>query len=143
MNATLAVTVEKQPPKALHVALWVTQVLLAAAFIMAGVMKSTTPLAELAAKLSWLTEVPAPRVRCIGLSELAGGLGLLLPAVTRIRPGLTALAGAGLTLVMVLAVLFHLSRGEVPGAIPSVLLGGLSAFVAWGRFRAAPIAPRR
>src|SRR6266480_4551385 len=96
------------PSKALNVGLWVAQVLLALAFGMAGTMKLLTPLVELGQKMAWVAAVPEPLVRFIGASELAGALGLLVPALTRIRPRLTALAGAGLTAVMVLALLFHL-----------------------------------
>jgi hypothetical protein len=81
-------------------------------------------------------------VRFIGASELLGGLGLVLPAATRIKPALTPLAGAGLITVMVLAALFHLTRGEF-GAIPgNVILGSLAAFVAWGRWAKVRIMPR-
>jgi BASS family bile acid:Na+ symporter len=72
-----------------------------------------------------------------------GGIGLVLPALTRIKPGLTALAGVGLVVVMVLAAIFHITRGEfVPGVVVNVVMGGMAAFVAWGRGKAAPIAPR-
>lgn len=128
--------------KGLHVGLWVAQVLLAVAFGMAGAMKAFTPIGELAGSLPWVSEVPAALVRFIGASELAAALGLVLPAATRIRPGLTVLAAGGLVLVMVLAAIFHLMRGEA-GALPvNVLLGGLAAFVAWGRARKAPIPAR-
>jgi hypothetical protein len=128
--------------KGLHVGLWVVQGLLAAAFGMAGAMKAFTPIPELAASLPWAAEVPAALVRFIGVAELAGALGLVLPAATRIQPRLTALAASGIVLVMLLASLFHLSRGEA-GALPvNFVLGGLAAFVAWGRARKAPIASR-
>jgi putative oxidoreductase len=81
-------------------------------------------------------------IRFIGVSELLGGLGLILPAASRIRPGLTPLAALGLTIIMVLALGYHVSRGEM-SALPIVgALGGLTAFVAWGRAKKAPIAPR-
>lgn len=128
--------------KALHIGLWVSQVLLALAFGMAGVMKTGTPVDELAKMLPWVASTPEALVRFIGASELLGAIGLILPAATRIKPGLTALAGAGLVTVMVLASAFHLSRGEA-GALPvNVVLGGLAAFVAWGRWKGAPINPR-
>lgn len=140
-TAAVAVASTAKPSKALNVSLWIVQVLLAAAFIMAGLMKSTTPIAELAAKMVWPGELPG-LVRFIGVSELLGGVGLLLPALTRIKPQLTALAGAALALVMVLAAGFHVMRGEWSALPINLVLGGLAAFVAWGRFRGAPIAPR-
>jgi putative oxidoreductase len=112
---------------------WALQILLAIAFCMAGFMKSTQPIDQLATQLPWVAEYPAALVRFIGISELAGGLGLILPWVTGIRRQLTPLAGWGLALVMVLAVLYHITRGEFGSMAPSVVLGGLSAFVAWRR----------
>lgn len=130
------------PSKALHISLWVAQVLLALAFGMAGVWKSFTPLAELAAKLPWVAYSPAALVRFVGISELAAALGMILPAATRIKPVLTPLAGVGLVVIMVLAFGLHLSKGEM-GALPiNVVIGAIAGFVAWGRFKKAPIQPR-
>jgi len=106
-------------------------------------MKTMTPIAELATKLPWAAEVPAALVRFIGTAELLAAVGLVLPAATRIRPGLTALAAAGLVTVMILAFAFHAMRGELAQAAPiNLVLGGLAAFVAWGRFKKAPIRAR-
>jgi len=129
-------------PKALHVSLWAVQVLLALAFGMAGLMKSTQPIAELAEKMVWPGVLPAALVRFIGVSELLGAIGLILPSATRVKPGLTVLAALGLTTVMLLAIVFHISRGEFGNLIFNVVLGALAAFVAWGRAKKAPIAPR-
>jgi uncharacterized membrane protein len=137
-----ASTTSAAPGKGLHIALWVAQVLLAVAFGMAGVMKTFMPLEELAQKLPWVAESGAGLVRFIGISELAGALGLLLPAATRIKPILTALAGLGLLVVMVLAAGFHVMRGEVQALPVNFVLGGLAAFVAWGRWKKHPITPR-
>ena len=126
---------------AAHVSLWLVQLLLAVAFGMAGIMKTTQPIAELAAVMGWPDDLPPLLVRFIGASELAAALGLVMPAATRIRPLLTPLAAMGLVLVMVLASLFHISRGEWSSLPTNVVLGGLAAFVAWGRLRKAPIHP--
>ena len=128
--------------KGLRIALWAVQALLAAAFGMAGVMKSFTPIAQLAPNLPWVTQVPEWLVRFIGASELAGALGLVLPSLTRVKPVLTVAAAAGLVVVMVLAAGFHVMQGEPQLMAPSVVLGALAAFVAWGRAKAAPIAAR-
>jgi putative oxidoreductase len=81
-------------------------------------------------------------VRFIGVAELAGALGLLLPALTRRKPVLTAWAATGLVVVMALAGVVHIARGE-PQVVPvNLVLGGMAAFIAWGRFRGARIAPR-
>ncbi|AKV02640.1 putative integral membrane protein [Labilithrix luteola] len=142
MNKVEAVESSQTPSKAVHYGLWVAQVLLALMFGMAGAMKSFTPIGELSKSLPWVAESPAALVRFIGLSELAGALGLILPSVTRVRPRLTALAAVGLVLVMALASLFHLSRGEAKAVPVNFVLGGLAAFVAWGRSKKAPIAHR-
>jgi len=81
-------------------------------------------------------------VRFIGVVEVLGALGVVVPAATRIKPSLTPLAALGLTTVMVLASLTHLARGEVQMLPITIVLATLAAFVAWGRFRKAPIAPR-
>lgn len=88
--------------------------------------------------VAWYAAVPQPLIVFIGVVEVLGGIGLLLPAMTGVRPKLTALAAAGLTLTMVLATGFHLMRGEF-GLIPAnLLLGGVSAFIAIGRWNLRP-----
>jgi len=81
-------------------------------------------------------------VRFIGMAETLGAIGLVLPAATRIKPSLTPLAALGLTTVMVLAAITHVARGEAFMIPVNGVIGGLSAFVVWGRWRKAPIAPR-
>ncbi len=132
-----------KPSKGLHIGLWVAQILLALAFGMAGSAKLASPIAALAAQgMTFVTTMPEGLVRFIGLSEVAGALGMLLPALTRIKPVLTAWAGVGLSTVMVLAIGYHLSHGEAAHVAPPLVLLALAAFVAWGRFKAAPILPR-
>ena len=129
--------------KALNISLWVVQALLGAAFLMAGFFKSTGPIEEIVKNMAWASALPVGLVRFIGVSELAGGIGVLLPSLTRIKPMLTPLAGVGLATIMLLAIPLHLTRAEW-GAVPfNLVLGGLAAFVAWGRFQKAPIAPRK
>lgn len=123
-------------------ALWIVQVLLAALFLMTGVMKATTPMAELVAQAAWVSTVPAWAVRFAGISEVLGAIGLILPAATRIAPRLTPLAASGLAAVMVLASALHVSLGEFSALPVNVVLFFLAAFVAWGRTKKAPIAPR-
>lgn len=125
----------------MNVVLWIAQSLLAAAFLAAGSFKLATPIAELATKMPFVLETPELLVRFIGASEVAGALGLILPGLTRVQPKLTPLAGALLALVMVLAAGFHLSRAEYM-ILPNLILGGLAAFVAWGRTKAHPLSAR-
>ncbi len=127
--------------KGLHIALWVAQGLLAAAFGMAGLMKLTQPMEELAkVGMSFVAHYEPGTVRFIGIAELLAALGLILPSALRIMPILTPLAAAGLAIIMILATQFHMSQNE-PFA-PTVVLFVLCAFVAWGRYKAAPIAPK-
>ncbi len=130
---------DSSPSRALTIGLWVAQVLLAAMFLMTGSMKLFQPIGELAKALPWVLSVPVGLVRFIGISELLGGLGLLLPSLLRIRPSLTPLAALGLTVVMVLASAFHLSRGEAPVIGMNLVLAAIAVFIAWGRSKKAPI----
>ncbi len=142
MTAIASTHTAPQSGRALRASLWVVQILLAGMFAMAGLMKLSQPIDALAASLPWVTTVPEMLVRFIGTAELAGALGLVLPSLTRIKPRLTALAAIGLIAVMLLASAFHASRGEF-GVIPmNLVLAAFAAFVAWGRGKAAPIAPR-
>lgn len=121
--------------------LWLLQVALAGMFLMAGVMKTTTPIAELALMMPWVAEAPA-LIRFIGASEILGAIGLILPTLLRIRPELTQLAAWSLALVMLLAIGFHVARGEFAAIGTNVLLAAAAALVAWGRSTRAPIAAR-
>ena len=124
----------------MHVLLWVVQILLAFAFGMAGFMKSTQPVDALVQSgVQWASQVPLSMVRFIGISEFLGAVGLVLPAATKIKPSLTPLAALGLLTIMVLAMAFHLSRGELQATPVNIVLGGLAAFVAWGRTKKVPI----
>ena len=117
--------------------LWSAQLLLALLFAFAGVLKSTRPVAQLAARMAWVNAVSPSTVRVVGVSELAGAIGLVLPWATGIAPVLTPLAAVGLVVVMVLAAIFHARRAEWGGIVPNVVLGAMAAFVAWGRFHGA------
>ncbi|HUP49600.1 MAG TPA: DoxX family protein [Thermoanaerobaculia bacterium] len=129
-------------PMVWGISLWVAQVLLAAAFGIGGILKTTQPIPDLAEMLVWPGALPAALVRFIGASQLAAAIGLILPAATRIKPILTPLAATGLIVIMALAAVFHLWRGEAEALPINVMFGALAAFVAWGRFRKAPISPR-
>ncbi len=140
--STAAVASQSTPSRGLHYALWVVQVLLGVMFFFAGVTKASQPMEALALQMPWTVVVGTAMTRFIGVSELLGGLGLILPSALRIMPKLSVLAGAALALVMLLAAGLHASRGEYPAIAINFVLGGLAAFVAWGRFKKAPIAPR-
>jgi uncharacterized membrane protein YphA (DoxX/SURF4 family) len=114
--------------------LWVVQVLLAALFLFAGVLKLVLPLDALKGPV----ELPGLFLRFIGVVEALGGLGLILPGLLRIRTGLTPLAAAGLVIIMIGATVITLTTGDVAPALMPFVVGLLSAFVAYGRWRLAP-----
>ncbi len=125
------------------IGLWVAQVLLALVFGAAGVMKLMTPIADLGAMMNWVTVSPEALVRFIGFVELAGALGMILPALTRILPFLTPLAALGFAVIQVLAIGTHAALGETASTLPmNLVLLALALFVAWGRWKKAPIGPR-
>ena len=128
--------------KPLRIALWIAQGLVAVVFCMSGFTKLATPIPDLAAMMPWTGEVSSGFVRFIGLVDLAGGIGILLPALTRIQPRLTVLAALGCVVLQVLAFGFHASRGEFAVLPMNVVLLALSAFVLWGRGKKVPVAPR-
>jgi putative oxidoreductase len=123
----------------LNIVLWVLRVLFAFAFLNAGYLKTFRPIQEIAVTIFWAPALPELLVRCIGVSELLGAIGLILPALLKIRPQLTTLAAACLALVMMLANIFHVARGEffVLPMTGSFLV--LLAFIAYGRWKLAPI----
>ncbi len=124
-----------------NIGFWVLQVLLAALFGMAGLAKISQPIDELVNQMSWVASAPN-LTRFIGAAEFAGALGLILPTLTRVKPLLAIWASLGLVAIMVLAVLFHLQRGETTIIPVNLMLGSFAALVAWGRSRKAPVIAR-
>jgi hypothetical protein len=116
------------------VALWIVQGLLAALFVFAGGMKLVLPLEQMKGPI----ELPGPFLRFIGVAELLGGLGLILPGLLRIQPGLTPLAAAGLVIIMAGATVMGLMVHDVAMSLIPLAVGLLAAFVAYGRWRLAP-----
>ncbi len=122
------------------IALWVIQALLALAFLAAGFPKAFQPIATLSKTLPWTASVPASLVRFIGAVEILGALGLILPGVTHIAPGLTVAAAIGLAVTMLLAAGFHARRGEYQRIAPSIVLFALALVIVIGRIALAPLA---
>lgn len=117
-------------------ALWAIQVLLALLFLMAGGMKLILPIAELTKQIS----LPGPFVRFIGVAEVLGAAGLILPGLLRIRQGLTPLAAGGLVAIMIGATGIMFAHGGAAQALMPAVVGILAGWVAYGRApRAAPI----
>lgn len=128
--------------RGIDVGLWVGQGLLALTFVGTATWKLATPIDELAAMIPWAGQVPPSFLYMTAAFDLLGGVGVLLPSLTRVRPRLTVWAAIGCALLQLSAIAFHLSRGEGSNTPFNGLLVGLSLFVAWGRHRRAPIPPR-
>lgn len=115
-------------------ALWIVQVLLALLFLFGGVAKLVLP----SEALKGPVELPVLFLRFIGVCEVLGGLGLILPGLLRIRPGLTPLAAAGLVIIMIGATVVNFVGVGVAGALITVAVGLLAAFVAYSRWKVIP-----
>jgi uncharacterized membrane protein YphA (DoxX/SURF4 family) len=117
-----------------NIVLWILQWVLAAAFVFSGVLKATQPKEKLTPNMPWVEDFSLPTVRFIGVVEILGALGLVLPALTGIAPILTPLAATGIGVIMILAAGVHVRRKEPSGIATTVILLVLAAVVAWGRF---------
>ena len=121
-------------------ALWIVQVLLALLYLFTGAFKLAAPMEEMAKQMP----VPLPFwfVRFIGAAEILGALGLVLPSLLRIWTGLTPLAAAGLVVIMIGATVVTAMGGMIATALLPLVVGLLAAFVAYGRWRLAPLRRR-
>src|SRR5579871_3436560 len=121
----------------MNIVLWFFQVFLGAAIGFGGVEK-VFAYDKMLQQYAWVKDVSPSLVTFIGICEMLGGIGLILPALTRVMPRLTPIAASALTLLMVLAGGFHVMRGEFHSLIPVTVLGCLFAFIAYGRFKLKP-----
>jgi hypothetical protein len=138
---TAAGTQDVKTSRALRIGLWIAQSLLSVTFVGTAVWKVATPLPTLAAMIPWAGQVSLGFLYFTAGADLAGGLGVLLPSLTRIKPNLAVLAAWGCVALQACAIAFHLSRGEGANTPFNFLLLALSLFVAWGR-RKAIVLPR-
>jgi hypothetical protein len=121
---------------AMHLALWIIQGLLAFAIGMAGAFKIVTPREKLAEKMHWARTWSDLNVKLLGLAEVLGAIGLIVPGVTAILPVLTPVAAVCLAILMGGAVKTHLDLKEP--LVPAIVLAALCLFVAVGRFALVP-----
>ena len=118
----------------MNTALWIAQGVLAVMFGMAGVMKSTQPIDKLLKSgVTWADRFPLSTVRIIGIVELLGAVGVILPWALNIVPLLSPVAAGGLALVQLLAFLHHIKYNEGKAMLFNVVLFAIAAFVAYGR----------
>ena len=145
MQAVIINKVNPQPTtrtsiRVLNIALWILQLLMAALFFWHGQFMAFPP----ADMVAMINENIGEGLRVfIGVAEILAAIGLILPGLTRILPSLTALAAAGLMIVMSSASVFHLVRGETASAISAFVIFLLVTLVAYTRWKVAPITARR
>jgi len=120
---------------------WILQILLAIYFLATGVIHLLVP-AGLPGPLTWMYDLTTPLHWVAGLAEIAGGLGLVLPAATRIAPRLTPLAASGLVVIMLSAAVWHATRGETQSIVGNVVVTALLVLIAYVRTRIHPIEAR-
>jgi uncharacterized membrane protein YphA (DoxX/SURF4 family) len=119
----------------MNIALWTLQILLGLLFVFAGGMKLVMPVEEMTKQIA----LPGAFLRFIGVAELLGGLGLVLPGFTGIRPGLTPLAAAGLVIIMIGATVIGFMISGVTGALLPLAVGAALVFITYGRWRLMPL----
>lgn len=122
-------TSEQKTSKTMNITLWVVQGLLAVTFVWAGFMKIVKP-----------EELPFPWIKdntnlvfLTGIVDLLGGLGIIMPTLFRIKPKLTAFVAFGIIVLMTVACVFHVSRGEAKDIGFNIFMAFLAGFVGWGR----------
>src|SRR5258707_13692694 len=123
----------------MNIVIWVVQILLAFGFGLAGLTKLTQPREKLVERMGFVNDFPQNIVRLIGLLEVLGAIGVILPALTGILPWLTPVAAGGLILVMVGAMLTHIRRHEYSSIGVNAILLVLAVVVVYGRFVAVPL----
>lgn len=123
----------------MNLVLWILAFVLAAVFAGSGVAKLLAPREKQIERTPYVEDFPQQIIRVIGVLEIFGAIGLLLPPLLGIVPVLASLAAAGLAITMVFAALVHLRRGDgIRAALPSMILALGSVFVAWSRFGPYP-----
>jgi hypothetical protein len=118
--------------KGMNITLWIAQIVVAASLLMGTAMKFM-PIEKISAMMPWTGQLPPIIVRLLGLIDLLGALGLVLPAMFHIKPQLTVWAAIGTILLMLCAIVFHISRGEASVIGFNIFLAALATFIAWGR----------
>ena len=121
--------------------LWVLQIVFGLYFIATGIAHFVVP-EGLPDFVSWMYDLTQTQHTVAGVAEIAGGLGLILPGLTGIRPQLAVWAALGLMLVMVLAAVWHVGRDELVNMANNVFIFVVLGFIAYGRWRVEPMRSR-
>ena len=130
---------EQKTSRTMNIILWIAQGLLAATFVWAGFMKIFKP-----------EDLPFPWIKdnanlafLTGVIDLLAGIGIVLPTLLRIKPKLTIFVAYGITILMSVASIFHISRGETKDIGFNIFMALIAVFIAWGRLTKAVITPQK
>ena len=122
----------------MNLALWILQILFGIYFVAVGIMHFIVP-EGLPAQMSWMYELSTGLHYLSGTAEILGGLGLILPGLTKIQTRLTPLAAGGLALTMLGAAVWHLQRGETQNIVLNLVIALIVGFIAYGRWKLRPL----
>jgi uncharacterized membrane protein YphA (DoxX/SURF4 family) len=117
----------------MNIVIWVIQGILAIMFIISGVMKTTQPKEKLVQKLPWVKDFSIQTVRFIGISELLGAIGVIIPYLTGIYPILTPIAAIGISIIMISASIYHYGKKEYKEIAFNFVLFALAIITAYSR----------
>ncbi len=117
----------------MNIVLWIIQGVLALTFLVTGFLKTFMPLASLKKNMSWVNTTSALSVRLLGVAELLGVIGLILPGITGILPWLTVVAAFGLVIVMIGACIVHAKHQEYNVIVGTILILFLAVLIVVGR----------
>jgi len=121
--------------------LWILQILFGVYFIGVGISHFVVP-DGLPGPMEWMYDLSDGLHAVAGTAEILGGIGLIVPALTKIQPRLVPMAAAGLVVVMLGAAIWHIGRGEPSNAVQNVIIGAILGYIAYGRYRLEPIEAR-
>ncbi len=127
-------TNQQKSPKAMHITLWTAQIIVAACLTMGAIMKFM-PIEKISEMMPWTGELSPAIVRLLGLLDLLGALGLILPLLLHFKANLTSWTAISIVALMLSAIIFHVSRGEASVIGFNIFLAAIAVFVAWGRFK--------
>ena len=122
----------------MNIALWIVAGVFGIAYVAGGIIKLTMPYEKYAAKLGWPEDFTPGNVRFMGVVEILGGLGLVLPGLVDIAPVLVPVAASCMALYMAGAITERLRRGEYKELLGDLLFLAAMIFIAWGRFAIEP-----
>jgi len=131
-------TVPTNTSKTLNIILWISQILIAI-LLLSGTFIKFMPIEKVAAMMPWTGEVPVWAVRLLGVIDLLGAIGLILPAALGIKRKLVAVTALCIVLLMISAIVFHVARNEASSIGINIFTASVAAFIAWGRSSKASI----